>query len=345
MTVQFRNLVFEGGGVKGIAYLGAMSVLKQRGYLENIARVGGASAGAINALIYALGYELEDQHGILRSTNFKDFMDSSFGVIRDIRRLARDFGWYKGDFFSGWIGELIEGKLGHSGATFAELAERDGPDLYVVGTNLSTGYAEIFSHERHGDMPIAEALRISMSIPLFFAAVRHGERDDVYVDGGTVLNYPVKLFDRERYIDTDEEPAALRRTSYYERENARFFLSMTGRSPYVYNRQTLGMRLNTREEIALYRYNEPPLGRPVRNFTDYARALIRSLMLVQENLHLHDDDWQRTLYIDSLDVTTTDFDLTEEKKEELIQSGIAWAEKYLRWFENPAEVPANRIED
>ena len=51
MTVQFRNLVFEGGGVRGIAYIGAMGVLEQQGVLEHIIRVGGTSAGAINALI------------------------------------------------------------------------------------------------------------------------------------------------------------------------------------------------------------------------------------------------------------------------------------------------------
>jgi len=38
MTVQFRNLIFEGGGVKGIAYVGAMRILEQRGALQNIVR-------------------------------------------------------------------------------------------------------------------------------------------------------------------------------------------------------------------------------------------------------------------------------------------------------------------
>jgi NTE family protein len=41
MTSQFRNLVFEGGGVKGIAYIGAMQVLSQRSLLKDIIRVGG----------------------------------------------------------------------------------------------------------------------------------------------------------------------------------------------------------------------------------------------------------------------------------------------------------------
>ena len=56
MAYHFRNLVFEGGGVKGIAYIGAMKVLKDEGILQNITRVGGTSAGAINAALFALGF-------------------------------------------------------------------------------------------------------------------------------------------------------------------------------------------------------------------------------------------------------------------------------------------------
>jgi len=343
MAVQFRNLVFEGGGVKGIAYVGAMKVLEQRGLLTEIRRVGGTSAGAINALLYALGLSIAEQQALLASTNFKAFMDDSFGAIRDIRRLAKEFGWYKGDFFSGWIGDLIEKRLGKRDATFQDLKAAGCPDLYVVGTNLTTGWAEIFSGERHGNMPLAEAVRISMSIPLFFAAVRYGVREDVYVDGGVVMNYPIKIFDRAKYVEPGEAEYAAVTTDYYNRENARFDLENPGRSPYVYNRQTLGLRLDTREEIALFRYDEPPKGKPINKFTEYAKALIGAFMRVQENQHLHGDDWQRTLHIDTLDVGTTDFDLSDEKKKALLQSGIDCAETYFRWFEDPAEKPVNRV--
>jgi NTE family protein len=344
MTVQFRNLVFEGGGVKGIAYVGAMQVLEQRAILKNIKRVGGTSAGAINALIYALGYNIPAQRKILESTDFKKFMDDSFGVIRDIRRLAKSFGWYKGDFFSGWIGDLIKDKLGNRKATFKDLKAKRKPDLHMIGTNLSTGYAEVFSAERQPDMPLADAVRISMSIPLFFAAKRYGPRRDVYVDGGVMQNYPVKLFDRERYIDMRKEREAARATEYYNKENARFLLDKPRRSRYVYNRQTLGMRLDSSEEIALFRYNEPVKGKKIATFTDYARKLLSAVLQVQENQHLHSDDWQRTVYINTLDVGATDFSLSDEKKEALLQSGIDCAEDYFKWFEDPAEKPDNRMD-
>lgn len=341
---QFRNLIFEGGGVKGIAYVGAMQILHQRGLLEGIIRAGGASAGAINALIYSLGYSIREQHQILDSTDFRQFMDDSFGIIRDIRRLAREYGWHRGDFVKSWIGDLVRHRLGSAEATFADLKAAGRPDLYVIGANLTTGYSEVFSAEQHPDMPLAAAVRISMSIPLFFAAVRHGPRSDVYVDGGVQNNYPVKLFDRLRYIASDE-PEAIRRTSYYNEENARFLMERPGHSPYVYNRQTLGMRLDSAEEIARFRYDEPPSGRPINSFTGYARALISAILKVQENQHLHSDDWQRTLYINTLDVATTDFSISPEKKAALIEKGITGAETYLNWFEDPKEEPVNRLKN
>ena len=343
MSIQFRNLVFEGGGVKGIAYVGAMRVLEQRDLLKDIVRVSGTSAGAINALIFALGYDVISQRQIIDSVDFKNFMDNSFGVIRDIRRLAKEFGWYKGDFFQTWIGDIIKEKLGNENATFNDLKEAGKADLYMSGTNLSTGYAEFFSAERHPDMPLATAVRISMSIPLFFAAVRYGDRNDVYVDGGVIRNYPVKIFDRLRYINTDNEVYAARNTDYYNKENAVFSLEKPGRSPYVYNRQTLGMRLDSQDEIALFRYNEPLKGKEIKSFTDYAKALLASIMSVQENQHLHSDDWQRTIYLNTLDVKATDFTLTDEVKKALINEGIKGAENYFRWFEDPEESPVNRI--
>jgi NTE family protein len=344
MPAQFRNLVFEGGGVKGIAYVGAMQILKQRGILEEVRRVGGASAGAINALIFALGYDIDEQHEILRSAEFRKFMDASFGLFRNLKRVLDDFGWNRGDFFQGWIGDLVKQKLGSERATFGDLKAEQRPDLHIIGTNLSTGFSEVFSHERHKDMPVIEAVRISMSIPLFFAAVRHGPRSDVFVDGGVMLNYPVKLFDRLRYIDVDREPDAVRETEYYNKENARFALARPGRSPYVYNRQTLGFRLDTEDEIGLYRYDEPLQGKPIKRFSEYALALVQAIMNVQEHVHLHSDDWQRTVYINTLDVGTTDFDISPDRQNALVEQGIKGTESYFGWFESPDNEPVSRIE-
>lgn len=343
MTVQFRNLCFEGGGVKGIAYVGAMQILEQRGYLKEIKRVGGTSAGAINALLFALGYTNQEQKDILASLDFQKFMDNSLLITSDIKRLMEKYGWNKGDFFLSWVGDLVEKKLGNRKATFKDLKNSGRPELHVIGTNLSTGYLEVFSIERHEDMALIDAVRISMSIPLFFASVKYGSSENIYVDGGVLQNYPVKLFDREKYIDMTTESEAARSVDYYNRENASFLLDQPDRSPYVFNKQTLGIRLDTQKEIALFRYGEVGAANKIENFFDYAGALISAVMNAQENQHLHCDDWHRTIYINTLDVKTTDFKIKKEKKIALIDEGIKGTEAYFKWFEDPKENPINRI--
>ncbi|UOQ72960.1 hypothetical protein MUN79_02960 [Hymenobacter cellulosilyticus] len=46
-----------------------------------------------------------------------------------------------------------------------------GRDLYTTGTNLTRQCGQVFSYETHPDMRVADAVRISMSIPLYFRAV------------------------------------------------------------------------------------------------------------------------------------------------------------------------------
>ena len=201
MDYHFRNFVFEGGGVKGIAYVGALGVLEQRGILKDIKRVGGASAGAIIALLIGLGYSLPELENILTTLDFKNFLDDSWGFLRDAKRIVDEYGLYKGDFFLNWAAEKVREKTGNPNATFEDISRREGfQEMYFMGVNLSTGYAKVFSVEKTPGTSVAYAVRISMSIPLFFAAIRF-PRGDVYVDGGVIDNYPIKLFDRAKYVE------------------------------------------------------------------------------------------------------------------------------------------------
>ena len=58
-----KNLVFQGGGGRGMAYLGALAALEDLGILpvgtqtSPIAGIAGASAGAITAFLVAAGFE------------------------------------------------------------------------------------------------------------------------------------------------------------------------------------------------------------------------------------------------------------------------------------------------
>ncbi len=208
--------------------------------------------------------------------------------------------------------------------------------LYFMGTNLSTSFSEVFSAEHTPRFCVADAVRISMSIPLFFAAKR-SIRGDVYVDGGVLDNYPIKLFDRKKYLESDNYSE----TEYYKKINSPFVGADRPISEYVYNKETLGFRLDTKEEISVFRDQAEPPHRAIDNFFDYTWALIHTVLEAQQSAHLHSDDWSRTVYIDTLGVQTTDFDLPDSKKEELVKSGRDCALKYFDWYDN-AEVKPNK---
>ena len=342
---HFKNLIFEGGGVKGIAYAGAMSILEEKGITQSIERVGGTSAGAINALLFALNYTNDEVKDVLWSLDFKQFMDDSWGYMRDAARLIDKFGWYKGDFFRGWIGDLIARKTGNPESTFNDLytlKDKKGfRDIYMVGTNLSTHFSETFSYEHTPRMPVADAVRISMSIPLFFAAQRNF-RGDVYVDGGVLDNYPIKLFDRERYIEPENLGTHSMEPGYYEEVNKQLISMGKEISPYVYNMETIGFRLDSKEEISMFRDQAEPPQHKIDDFFDYSWGLVETILEAQGNQHLHGDDWHRTIYIDTLGVKTTQFDLDEKTKQDLVNSGIENTTEYFKWYDDPANKPVNR---
>lgn len=338
MPYNFRNLVFEGGGVKGIAYIGALDVLAGLDITSQIQRIGGTSAGAINAILLGLGFTSKETKDILWALDFNDFMDDSWGIARDTKRLIEKFGWYKGDYFREWIGKLIKEKTGSSESTFADIEamkdKKNFKSLYFMGTNLSTSFSEVFSAEHTPRTCVADAVRISMSIPLFFAAKR-SMRGDVYVDGGVLSNYPVKLFDRLKYLSSDNHTE----TKYYKKINKRMAASERPISSYVYNKETLGFRLDTKTEISVFRDHAEPPHKKIDDFFDYTWAFINTVLEAQQSAHLHNDDWARTVYIDTIGVGTTDFDLDDKKKRALVKSGEKGALKYFEWYNDADSIP------
>lgn len=316
MKYQFKNLVFEGGGVKGVAYVGALDVLSSKGITQNIERVGGTSAGAITALLIALSYSSDEIKEILYDMDFTSFLDASRGLIRNEVRLVSEYGWYKGDTFREWVGDIIKRKTGDSESTFRDLErmreKNNFKQLYFIGTNLSTRFAEVFSNEHTPDTVVADAVRISMSIPIFFTAIRNVNRD-VYVDGGLLDNYPIQLFDKEKYISDKADNL------------------LTDRK---FNKETLGFRLDSTKEMSVLEDHEKPVHNDIEHFTSYVKCLAETLLEAQSNTFLESDDWHRTIYIDTLGVKTTDFHISEKTKDKLVDSGKSHAIKYFDWYDN-----------
>jgi len=332
MDYPFRNLVFEGGGVKGLAYVGALQVLDDEGIIEQIGRVGGTSTGAINALLLAAGFSNAKTRKVLSEVDFNDFKDDSWNVLSDLKRLRKKYGWYKGNFFRDWVGDLLQGQGLSRNVTFQALYKETGKELFVYATNLSTHFGEVYSPQHTPRMRVVDAVRRSMSIPLFFTAIRD-DRDDVFVDGGVLNNYPVKLFDRLKYV---EKSLHARRPLYYKDENRKLKLGSQSKRCYVYNKETLGFRLDTAKEIGVFRDGDVMPRSRIDNLMDYTFELAKTLIEAQTSQHLHSDDWHRTIYINSLGIGTSDFDVTDAQKRALVKSGKEATKSYLKWWSDTA---------
>ena len=293
---DFRNLALEGGGVKGVAYPGAVQVLQAQGILPEIRNVAGTSAGSIAAALIALGYTPEQMQVLMLDLDFKQFEDGS--TLGGPERLFRKFGWFKGDYFLEWMQCQVKEKTGNPNATFADLHKDPAKyrDLFVVSSDLSRRRSQVFSFETSPDLPVAQAVRASMSIPLFFEAFyidddlfgETGQQQDLFVDGGVFDNYPIELFDKDGV-----------------------------------NPQTLGLFLRNLEAPANPDYR-------IDSFPEYTRNLFESILNVQVNAFNNSpDDRRRTIIIDNLGVKTTDFSLSNEMKCKLIQQGVIAACKYF----------------
>lgn len=306
--------------------------MENNGILKNVVRVAGTSAGAITAGLLSVGFTNGEILDLLKQTSFSSFMDSKWGFIRDAIGLFSKFGWYRGKKFQQWFEQQIEKKTGGKSFTFEDLRqaisnkEAGFRELAVAGTNLSTQTTEIFSAETTPKISIANAIRISMSIPLFFYVVNY--KDSRYVDGGLYYNYPINIFDNIKYLSDKKYGKEI---DYDPREGA------------IYNCRTLGLRVDTKAEIKSVFENRPP--QQIKNIKDYMGALIGGYMEGMNKIHLHENDWHRTIYIDSLGVKTTQFDLDDKTIQDLVVSGKKGAQDYFEWFENPGERPAwNKVE-
>lgn len=288
---QIKNLVFEGGGVKGIAYAGAIKALEEQGILQNISGVAGTSAGAITSCLVALKYSAVEVKDLVDSTNFKSFEDGW-----DPLEIPLKYGLYKGDAFLSWIKKAISKKTGSEDTTFQELKNAGYLCLKVFATDLNEKAVKEFSDEKTPTVKVAEAVRSSMSIPLFFRAWKFSNNipdDHIYVDGGTIYNYPIDAFDK----------------GGLNPDTLGFFLENTTMKPIPNN----------------LKYDE---------ILTYIKVLFDTVLLAQKiDFNQNASDKKQTIIIDDFGISATDFGLTNQQKTELFNSGYTATINFLRNYD------------
>ncbi len=334
------DLVLEGGGVKGIGLVGAVLVLSEAGY--TFPRVAGTSAGAIAAtLIASIGRDDRDMtalHGYVRSLDFAKFKQlgpvanwiQRIGSIGekavDAAELMTHMGIYSGDYLGTWLRPLLDG-LGVT--TFGDLAIAPADDpgmslpperrfrLVVHASDITRSELvripwdfDYYGLDRDSE-DVVRSVRASMSIPFFFEPVRvdahacdvsvpgpggsttieHFDDGTVtWVDGGMLANFPIDAFDR---ID--------------------------GKPPRW---PTIGIKLSAQ---AL----EMPKTVAAHDSMQEAVRCLETMMNEWDRYHVEQATADRTIFIDNLGISATQFDLTDEDQDALFLSGVRSATTFL----------------
>ena len=158
----FKNLIFQGGGIKSFAYHGLIAGLEEAGILSQIERVGGTSAGAMIAAVLSFRLSAADSLAVFRSLDYSKIPGLKTNVrmpsrlinanlgrdlaqnVDALNRLMRHYGWDDTEYAYDWLQNTIANQLGNKEATFPEFQANDCLQLHVVVTNISHTSHKVF---------------------------------------------------------------------------------------------------------------------------------------------------------------------------------------------------------
>lgn len=303
------NGVLEGGGVKGIGHVGAIQALEQAGYRFD--RVAGSSAGAIVAALIAAGYHGDEMAQLMKSLDYMKFKQTDFldrlGAPGKLLSMLFHYGIYSASYLEEWLNDLLMKK--HA-SCFRDVKATNGTyRLQVTTVDLTTQELLVLPQDLqkfHIDIdsfPIAAAVRMSMSIPIFYEPyVLKDQKGHAHylVDGGLLSNYPINLLD-------------------------------DGEQEQLY--PTFGFKFRKDSDC-------PVCIKRCSNIIDYVKLIISTMLDAYDNnlMEKAKGDRERSILISSaikikgekMNVSTTDFDITQAESEALYQNGIHAAQDFLK---------------
>lgn len=287
--------VFSGGGIKGIALVGALDAIEEKGF--QFKRVAGTSAGSIIAALIAAGYNSKEVYQLIDEVDLKGFLDSRTTIfplkVTKWFLLYWRLGLYKGDQLEAWLKEKLETK---GIRTFADIQPQM---LRVIASDLSNGRLMIIPDDlpQYGINPntfsVAKAIRMSCSLPYFFEPVKikNGHQISTIVDGGVLSNFPMWLFDSDNVKKV---------------------------------RPVLGIRLS-------HSIQDRPTHK-INNAIKLYEALFETMKDAHDSRYISRKHEKNIIFIPTEGVLTTEFELTEEKKLALFELGRTRANLFFsRW--------------
>ena len=294
-----KRLILEGGGVRGIAFIGGLRALYDEQILNSVNQIAGSSVGGLIAILIAVGYSIDEMEDIFKEMDFVKLKDDKFGIFRDTKRLIKKFGLYRGEYLKKMMRKFIFRKMNTRYCSFKYLFDEKNIELLLTGTNVNYRKVEYFHYKTTPDMDIVDALRITASMPFLYKAVEYN--GCMYVDGGMACNYPFK--------------------SFWELQGNK------GDPDVTYINETLGMRVESKNEIL--EHDGIPVKYPTDNIISFSEGLIETMFNIIDKRNVNPEIMKHTILI-MTNINSLKFDLTSDEKKSLYTSGYETTFNFIR---------------
>ena len=185
-------LIISGGGIKGLAALGALKYLLETEIIIFPEIFCGTSVGSIICMLINIGYGPFDIYKLLEEIDFASLIN-----YEEPESLLFDpcFGISSPEPIIQVLYNLIQKKNLSKKITFKQLFNKSQSKLIITGTCLNDATVAYFSVDNTPNMEIMKAIRISMSIPFIFKPSIYENK--IWIDGGCMDNYPIELFNNK----------------------------------------------------------------------------------------------------------------------------------------------------
>ena len=197
MLIPPKRIAMSGGGMLGLAHVGALEVLESQGLLRCVKEYIGISAGSLVSFCICIGYTISEMRSINNSLDFRLMQNLE---LETIFSFLECYGLDNGSNFEKLLCILLRAKNLSPEITFAEFAKQfpDRPQPRIFATNILTCVKQEFSVKDTPNVQIKFAVLASSCLPFLFTPVRDLS-GNVFVDGAVIAFSPFHhLSEKER---------------------------------------------------------------------------------------------------------------------------------------------------
>ena len=187
-----RCLVLSSGGIRGLAFVGALLELKKKNLLKYVNEILGVSIGALFGLGICLKYSIEEMYMLGSNMDFTLLMNIDPELAFEY---FEKFGVDNGSQLKKFVSSILKAKGYDVNITFKELYEKTNYNFRCFATNLNNCTLKEFSYKETPNEHVLFGTVASMSIPCFF--VPQTKDGIMYVDGAVFNTYPIELVSDE----------------------------------------------------------------------------------------------------------------------------------------------------